>query len=415
MRQSLSKHRVAVVYHFFPHYRAAVNEQLLHCSRHDYLLVGDPQTLDPTIKAWEITDPSRFVIARCWQPYPPLMIQHGLVRLALRRDLDTIIYHGNAYWPSTWVSAAIARLTGKRVLYWTQGWVCPDQGAKRWLRRTFYKLAHGLLLYGHVAKMIGIAEGFPPESLHVIYNSLDYQRQKESRAGVTRQRIDQVRRRLFGHASDRPVVICTSRLAHVRRLDLLLEAMAILKEQGHQVNGLLVGDGPERTALEQLARHKALDVVFYGPCYDEQVLAELVMSSTVTVAPGKVGLTAMHSLAFGTPVVTHDDPDHQMPEWEAIVAGRTGGFFKRDDPHDLARAIKQWTQASLPDDQCRSQCFRIIDRFYNAPFQRRAIDRAVEGKPADDLFWMKKGLPPRSVGGGNDRWEGDRRVGKSAC
>ncbi len=44
------------------------------------------------------------------------MIQRGLLLLTLRRDLFAIIYLGVALWPSTWLSAIVVRLTGKRVL-----------------------------------------------------------------------------------------------------------------------------------------------------------------------------------------------------------------------------------------------------------------------------------------------------------
>jgi hypothetical protein len=97
----------------------------------------------------------------------------------------------------------------------------------------------------------------------------------------------------------------------------------------------------------------------------------------------------MHSLVYGVPVVTHDDWQTQGPEWEAIVPGKSGSFFRAGDVEDLARAIEYWIARPGPDSAVREQCYALIDRFYNPAFQRRAIDRAVDGTPADDLFWMK--------------------------
>ena len=389
---SHKRQRVAVVYHFFAHYRAAVMRQLLASPCHDYILVGDRVPTDPSIKAWDIPPSVAMIPARCCQPMRGLMLQRGLLRLALRRDIDQIIYLGNAAWPCTWLSAAVARLMGKRVWFWSHGWTRHESGLKDRVRCLFYKLAHGLLLYGHVAKTLGVAKGFAPERLHVIYNSLDYEAQKQARANVTPQRLEQIRTQLFDQP-DHPIVICTTRLTALRRLDLLMEALALLKREGHHVNLLLVGDGPERENLQQLAKRLDLPVHFFGPCYDEQALAELVMSAHATVAPGQVGLTAMHSLAYGTPVITHDDVDAQMPEWEAIVPGQTGDFFQHDDVQDLAAVIKKWTQTPRPQEQIRDRCYRMIDRFYHPAFQRIAIDRAVSGRPADDLFWLKEDHP----------------------
>jgi glycosyltransferase involved in cell wall biosynthesis len=267
------------------------------------------------------------------------------------------------------------------------GWTKRETGFKAALRRTFYRLADGFLLYGHHAKCIGIEEGFKPEKMYVIYNSLDYTAQIRARNKVTEEQISHLRSELFAQP-DCPMLICTSRLTKVRRLDLLLNAMKILQEEGLATNLLLVGDGPEKEALQRLSSELGVSVHFFGECYDEDKIAELTMAAAITVAPGKVGLTAMHSLAYGTPVITHDDFEDQMPEWEAIIPGKSGGFFRRDDVADLARAIENWLRLGLPNQEVRQNCFALIDRFYNPIFQRIAIDRAVDGKIADDLFWL---------------------------
>ena len=152
------------------------------------------------------------------------------------------------------------------------------------------------------------------------------------------------------------------------------------------MNLLLVGDGPERPVLEATSSDRNLSVRFLGPCYDEETLAGLFMAADVTVAPGNVGLTAIHSLGYGTPVITHNDWEHQGPEWEAIEPGSTGAFFQYGDSKDLTRAIREWIALEIPRGQIRAQCHRVIDRFYNPAFQRSVIDRAVSGLPADDPF-----------------------------
>lgn len=378
--------RIALIYHFFAHYRAPVMRELLNNSKHEYVLVGDVRATDPTIKAWVPNDRSRLVVAP-GRRICGVYWQSGVLRQAMASNVDVLILLGNAAWPSTWLAAILARLRGKRVLFWTHGWIQKETGVKRLVRNTFYRLAHGLLLYGHMAKMIGIAEGFRPEKLYVIYNSLDTATQREARAGVAESELADIRRSMFDQA-ERPIVMCSSRLTKVRRLDLLIDAAARLAEAGQPVNLLLVGDGPERQSLEAYAAEKGVWAKFYGACYDEHILARLTMASHLTVAPGKVGLTAMQSLGFGTPVVTHADADNQMPEWEAVVPGRTGGFFTRGDVGSLADAIRPWIDRPL-NAQVRARCYEMIDRFYNPGFQRTVIDQAVEGQPADDLFWLK--------------------------
>ena len=381
--------KVAVVYHCFPHYRAAVMRALLASSEHEYWLVADDHNDDLSIKTWEVENTSRFLLAPCRKLVSSFLLQRGLLKLGWHRDWDAVVYLGNPYFLSTWISAALARATGKRVLFWTHGWNRSETGIKATLRNCFYKIAHGLLLYGHTAKSVGLAKGFSPAKLHVIYNSLDYLFQRREREGVDPASLPKLKEELFGDASC-PMIICSARLTASCRFDLLLHAQALLKAEGHIVNVLLVGDGPERRALEEMAQRLNVPVRFLGACYDEAKLARLTMAAHVTVSPGKVGLTAIQSLAFGTPVITHDDYETQGPEWEAILPSRTGDFFRRGDVEDLSRVIKRWTISSQPDLKCRADCFQLLERFYNPTFQRRAIDRAVSGAPADDLFWMKE-------------------------
>jgi hypothetical protein len=127
-------------------------------------------------------------------------------------------------------------------------------------------------------------------------------------------------------------------------------------------------------------------VHFEGACYDESRLAALITASNVTVVPGRVGLTAIHSISYGVPVVSHSDPDDQFPEWEAIIPGRTGSYFRKGDVRSLAEAISPWIAIAEPPQEVRAACDTLIDRFWNPAYQRRAIERAVCGEPADDLF-----------------------------
>lgn len=380
--------KVAIVFQFFPHYRSAVLEQLGRSERYEVLFLADEKDVIYTgIPPWQRPEHLAFQRTNTRKLLGHVMWQSGLLRLSLRRHIQTIIYIANPYWPATWLSALLARLCGKRVLFWTHGWIMPETGPKDWIRRMFLRIAHALLLYGNFAKQCALQRGFRPERLHVVYNALDFDKQSSFRTQVTDADRRQSRAELFAKPQW-PVLICMTRLGRLRRLDLLLSAMHRLAEQGHPVNLLLVGDGPERQALEEMARRWALSVHFYGACYDESRLARLITAANVTVAPGVVGLAAMHSLAYGVPVISHDDWTRQTPEFEAIIPGQNGDLFRREDVDDLVAAIRRWTTTELVPEQVRQACVSIIERFWNPTYQRRVIERAIEGTPADDLFWL---------------------------
>jgi glycosyltransferase involved in cell wall biosynthesis len=80
--------------------------------------------------------------------------------------------------------------------------------------------------------------------------------------------------------------------------------------------------------------------------------------------------------------------------WEAIIPGQTGAYFKAGDVESLAQAIEQWLDPGR-QEFARKACLELLERFWNPEYQRRAIERAVLGLEADDLFDAKDG--PKST------------------
>jgi glycosyltransferase involved in cell wall biosynthesis len=109
-------------------------------------------------------------------------------------------------------------------------------------------------------------------------------------------------------------------------------------------------------------------------------MGELYGLADLTVSPGNVGLTAVHSLSYGTPVITHNDVSNQGPEYEIIENGITGMFFERNNSESLAESICYWFQKN-PDSSIKRQRCRInIDRFYNPDYQTAVFNELITGK-----------------------------------
>ena len=104
--------------------------------------------------------------------------QKGLFRLAISRKFDTIVYWGEAHRMSSWISALIAKLSGKEIVFWGHGIYGNESKFKLFFRKAFYKLAHKHLLYERHGKDMMVANGFDPSKLYVIFNSLNYNKHK---------------------------------------------------------------------------------------------------------------------------------------------------------------------------------------------------------------------------------------------
>jgi glycosyltransferase involved in cell wall biosynthesis len=386
-----STHSVAVVLHFLSHYREAVYRRLtdIEQSQHKYVIYSDTRSNIPSLKVIDFDSraahtpvPGRITWRRianvwfgqhvCWQ--------RGVLRLAWRTEHDTLIFMGSMYFLSTWAACLLARLRGKRVLMWGHGFRYNEGGAKGLLRGIFYRLAHGHLLYGHHAREIMLAKGFPPSALYVIYNTLDI----EHLSAVLDEHL-KMQARLPDRSSAEPLkIVMIGRLTVEKQVVSLIDALAMLRDSGVDAALTVIGDGPDRAAI--FARAEALGVSkqirWLGALYDEVLICPHIAAADLCVVPGKLGLTAVHAMAYGTPVITHDDFKSHSPEFEVIVPGQTGMFFRKGDATDLANAIRSWHSQTHDRAKLRQRCRHIVGTYYTPQMQQSIIDKAVAEVPA---------------------------------
>ena len=298
----------------------------------------------------------------------PFARYSGLSHIPLE-DYDALVIAGVYQNLSEWrIALRYGRCRKKPDLYfWTHGMYGKESGFRSAVKKFLYRSAQGVFLYGEHAKKIMMEEGFDGSTLHVIHNSLDYDRQLEIRRNL---KPSEVYREHFGN--DDRVLVFIGRLNPVKKLDMAVRAVADLKEKGERYNLVFVGDGPERENLSRLAERLGVkdSVWFYGESYDELKNAELLYNADLCVSPGNIGLTAVHVMTFGCPALTHDCFSRQMPEFEAIRPGRTGDFYRYGSQSSLEEKISQWLGADgLPRDEVRRNCYGEIDSRWTPKFQ----------------------------------------------
>lgn len=275
---------------------------------------------------------------------------------------------------SNWVFMILAWLMRKKTFMWSHGYYGKETTLKRIIKWPFYHMATRIITYGNYSRGVMIKEGYNPEKISVLHNSLAYSEQLAVRN--TNLHSD-IYREHFGNTN--PTLIFIGRLKPIKKLDMIIEAMGLLKGKDLPLNLTFIGDGEERPMLEALAKQYGLEqnIWFYGACYDERKNAELVYNADLCVAPGNIGLTAMHVLMFGCPAVTHNDFTHQMPEFEAIQPGVTGDFFQFGSVESLADTIYKWFSSAKDREHIRQECFKEIDTQWTPTFQYNAIVRSI--------------------------------------
>ena len=226
---------------------------------------------------------------------------------------------------------AVARLRGKPVNatihdVYAEGWA-KQYGLKGSLMALFERVTLKLP-YDRVTTVSASARekllacGVPAERIEIIPNGVDL----EAFDGVEVEK------------SERPRVIYVGRLIGYKHVDDLLVAFSKLDLDAELY---IVGEGPERKNLEDLAKKLKIDrnVTFTG-FVDERKKIELLKSSHVLVLPSSTegfGIAVIEAWASRTAVIVSDiSALHELVE-----EGKTGLSFKLGDIEDLRAKLKQ--------------------------------------------------------------------------
>ena len=353
-----------------PHYRRRLYETLGADPRFRFLVLADPVADVSYLSLSEAPSRCEFKAAAQYLIRLPfgrsLSWQPAAVKAVLRYRPDVVIAQGSPYELTAWILTVVGRIYGIPVLLWTHGLQGEESGVKWMVRAWLFRLSRGLLLYGDYAKQLLILKGIAADRLHVIYNSLDDAEQSAVSERMTSEDCNRFRRSLGIDAQER--LICfTGRLQPVKRLPWLLHALHRVAQQGRNVHLVLVGDGSERPVLESLTQELRLTgfVHFLGATYDESRLGLVLSASDLAVVPSGAGLSVMHALAYGTPVLLHDKVEEHFPEWEAVKEGETGWFYRYDDLADCAEKIIDALFPSPQKPAMAAACRAMIGDRYN--------------------------------------------------
>ena len=290
-------------------------------------------------------DGFRAVPIREFSPDPHrVVLLPRLLGLASRSRSDVLVAPWNLRSAFLLPALARARASGVGTVLWGHGYSKRERPLKRWLRDRQGRLADALVFYDRATCRSFSAQYPGYRGAFVAPNTLDLGaiEAARARANASPERSDALRAALGltrADATRRPLVaLHVGRLVEDNGVDLLLEASAGLDG----VRTLIVGDGPRRPELERRAADLGVrdDVRFLGAEYDSDRLALLFSLADVFVYPRNVGLSAVHALAHGLPVVVGDHLPSHNPEVHAVQHGVNGALFSQDDAGALAEVLR---------------------------------------------------------------------------
>ena len=246
-----------------------------------------------------------------------LCYQRGLIDWLENRNPDALIVEANARYLSTPSAVQWMHRRGRAVIGWGLG--SPSvAGFRRQRRLSFISQFDAMIAYSQRGAEEYAALGFPREKIFVAHNSVS-----RAPTSVPDHRPEMV---------DRFNILFVGRLQARKRIDYLLKACAQLESKPRLV---IVGDGPEREALESLAKEIYPSAEFSGSKHGTE-LEPYFAEADLFVLPGTGGLAVQEAMSYGLPVIVAQGDGTQAD----LVRNENGWQIPPDDFEALLSTMK---------------------------------------------------------------------------
>ncbi len=248
-----------------------------------------------------------------------LCYQRGLKNWLEAEKPDALIVEANLRYLSTPSAVQWMHERKKPVIGWGLGapqgkWI----GKKIWA--SFVNQFDAMIAYSQRGAGEYAALGFPREKVFIAYNSV---------SPVPTHPLPS-RRSTF---SARPNILFVGRLQARKRIDLLLRACAQMDSSPRLV---IVGDGPERAALEAFAQEVHPGAEFIGARHGAE-LTPYFTGADLFVLPGTGGLAVHEAMSHGLPVIVAQGDGTQ----DDLVRKGNGWQIPPDDFDALVSTMKE--------------------------------------------------------------------------
>jgi L-malate glycosyltransferase len=224
-------------------------------------------------------------------------------------------------------------------------------GAAGWMvERSFARLPDHLIAVSDLTRRDLLESGVRPERVEMIPNGIDFQHIRS-----------------VASAPPRYDLVCCGRLKNHKNVDVLIDAVAILKRDIPDVHAMIVGDGPERERLLKKTFDLGLNenVTFAGALDDFDDVVRAMKSSRIFVnASTKEGggsITLFEANACGLPVIAVRCPCGIDPV--LIEEGRNGAFVEALSAELIAGKALEWLRRPDLLAQMSQQCIAMSERY----------------------------------------------------
>jgi len=317
--------KVALQQRVLPSYRVAFFDHLSKTCRGGLSVFAGLPRKDEGIQVSHNLERARYIPAKNFHILRGryyLCYQAGWKSWLRELDPDILILEANPRYISNRNALRWMQHRGRPVVGWGLGVSRVEgffSGARDRSREEYLKKFDSLIAYSSVGAEQYAELGIPSERIHIAINS----------ATSPPEQIPERHPRDEGRVR----VLFVGRLQARKRVDSLLHACALIEPMPEC---WIVGDGPERVVLKQLAQEVLPSAQFFGFKHGQQ-LKDLFAGADLFVLPGTGGLAIQEAMAHALPVIAAEGDGTQRD----LVTEENGWLIQPGSLEELTQALRE--------------------------------------------------------------------------
>ncbi len=260
------------------------------------------------------------------------------------------------------------RLFRKKEFYWWSHAGFGNQGkVGKFLRKLFYKYSSGVFVYSQKGRKNLLDLRIEDSKIQVVNNAINY----EDYGFINYNLVENKKNNIF-------TILYSGRINKAKKVHILIEALAVLQKKSNiDFKCILVGDGDLKELINLSSKYNVSDKIqFVGAKYGKEA-HQYFLESDLFVYPGGIGLSILHALSFGLPVITTDNLKDQFPEFELLKNGYNGDLYVNNLPEDLTDKIINW-QKNIKENRSKyiENCVKTVNEMEYLP--EKVADNFIE-------------------------------------
>jgi glycosyltransferase involved in cell wall biosynthesis len=364
MKSLIYHGKLAILQRVLPTYRAPFFDLLAEsCQGGLTLCAGEPrlnESIETTrqLKSAELT-PARNIhmlggaLYMCWQS--------GLIEWMNAQNPDALILEANPRYISSRAAIEWMKKRSRPVIGWGLGspTLSDRAGIRKSIRFNFMSRFDAMLTYSQRGAEEYMALGYPAERILVATNAVAA---RPVQPAIMRE----------PHFGARACILFVGRLQKRKRVDLLLQACADLPTN-LQPRLVIIGDGPERTALQSLANQIYPIAEFPGARHGAD-LTQFFEEADLFVLPGTGGLAVQEAMSHALPVIVAKGDGTQ----DDLVRPGNGWQIPGDDLESLREILEMALTDAPRLRKMGSESYRIVSEEVNLEKMVEVFLRVLE-------------------------------------